>query len=326
MSMRKDYIAQWYEVREEQGVSDRIHCFLHHPARHLTDWQHYRHRDTDGIGMLTMVRTELGYTDQPLPLSRDRSEPGFWQTWRRRRQLPRETAAKTVHWRPPHNAAGNNAAGNNAETEALPLLQVLTPDELQALKEVARQRGVSVASLTLAALNKAVFDTCLQPGSQAWWFYPVNLRGAVERPPLGNVSSGFYLLLNAGSSAEEIHAKVKKKLQAGEHWLLWKMAHIGRWIGTAGVRFIYRRLSRSQFYLGSFSYLGDWSLPQHPQTILGCCGAGSANYPIATGVTESNGHLSLALKFHPAVASAQQLNQDCLQHWSAALRDLRHHV
>src|SRR5690606_13836574 len=165
---------------------------------------------------------------QPLPLSRDRSEPGFWQTWRRRRQLPRETAAKTVHWRPPHNAAGNNA-----ETEALPLLQVLTPDELQALKEVARQRGVSVASLTLAALNKAVFDTCLQPGSQAWWFYPVNLRGAVERPPLGNVSSGFYLLLNAGSSAEEIHAQVKKKLQAGEHWWLWKMAHIGRWIGTA---------------------------------------------------------------------------------------------
>ena len=24
--MRKDYIAQWYEVREQQGVSDRIHC------------------------------------------------------------------------------------------------------------------------------------------------------------------------------------------------------------------------------------------------------------------------------------------------------------
>src|SRR5690606_41257246 len=108
MSMRKDYVAQSYGVREEQGVSDRINCFLQQPARHLTDWQHYRHRDTDGIGMLTMVRTELGYTDQPLPLSRDRSEPGFWQTWRRRRQLPRETAAKTVHWRPPHNAAGNN--------------------------------------------------------------------------------------------------------------------------------------------------------------------------------------------------------------------------
>lgn len=319
--MRKDYIAQWYEVREQQGVSDRIHCCLHQPAAQTTRWQHYRHRDTDGIGMLTMVRTALGYTGQPLPLSRDRSEPGFWKTWRRYRQLAKPTAPKRVAWRQPLNPAVSNT-----DSEALPLLQVLTPNELQTLKEVARQRGVSVASLTLAALNQAVFATCLQPGSKAWWFYPVNLRGAVERPPLGNVSSGFYLLLDAGISAEEIHALVKQKLQAGEHWWLWKMAHIGRWIGTAGVRAIYRRLSRSQFYLGSFSYLGDWSLPRHPQTILGCCGAGSANYPIATGVTECNGHLSLALKFHPSIANAAQCNQDCLRHWLNTLRDLRHDV
>ena len=319
--MRKDYIAQWYEVREEQGVSDRIHCFLHQPGRQLTDWRPFRHRDTDGMGMLTRIRAELGYCNQTQPRCRDQEEPGFWQTWRRRRQLPRQSAPRQVQWRQPLNPAVSNTG-----SETLPLLQVLTPDELQALKKAAQARGVSVASLTLAALNRAVFATCLQPGSQAWWFYPVNLRGAVERPPLGNVSSGFYLLLNAGSSAEEIHTQVKQKLQAAEHWWLWKMAHIGRWVGKAGVRFIYRRLSRRQFYLGSFSYLGDWSLPQHPQHIMGICGAGSANYPIATGVTESNGHLSLALKFHPSMASAQQLNQDCLQHWHTALRDLCHDV
>lgn len=318
--MRKDYIAQWYEVREEQGVSDRIHLFLHDAQNRLTEWHHFRHRDTDGMGMIAAIKDKLGYTHTPLPHCRDTREPGFWRTLRSVRCLPRNHAAKKVQWAEVYSPAEATSAEIN------PDWRLLNAAELQQLKNTAQQRGVSVASLTLACLNRAVFSTCLQPGSHAWWFYPVNVRGAVQGAEQSNLSSGFYLLLDANSSAEAIHAQVKQKLAAREHWWLWKMAHIGRWIGKGGVRFIYQRLSRSQFYLGSFSYLGDWSLPDHPHLLLGVCGAGSANYPIATGVTECNGQLTLALKFHPSVPAAEQAMHKCLQCWQQLLRETAQHA
>ncbi len=316
--MRKDYIAQWYEVREEQGISDRIHCFIHNSQEQQTQWHHFRHRDTDGIGMLANVREKLGYPASSLPRCRDLTEPGFWQTLNKVRRQRKDRTPKTVHWK----KASATKAGETPRAVTEPEFTVLNTTTVSRLKTVAAARGVSLASLTFACLNKVIFSVCLQPGSRAWWFYPVNVRGAVSGPEQSNLSSGFYLALDEHSSAGHIHAQVKAKLVAREHWWLWKMAHIGRWIGKTGVRFIYRRISGSQFYLGSFSYLGDWSLPQHPHSVVGVCGAGSANYPIATGVTECNGQLTLALKFHPSIALAQETQQRCLQLWQQSLQEL----
>ncbi|MCD8522388.1 MAG: hypothetical protein LRY66_09395 [Saccharospirillaceae bacterium] len=314
--MRKDYIAQWYEVREEQGISDRIYCFLHDSTEQQTQWFHFRHRDTDGIGMLAHMRKQLGYPASPLPHCRDLSEPGFWQTLRSVRRQRNDPTPKKVHWK-------------SLPTPAAPMVN--DPDFVRLdasavcrLKSLAATRGVSLASLTFACLNQVVFSACLQAGSRAWWFYPVNVRGAVAGPEHSNLSSGFYLAVDGNQSAEQIHAQVKAKLVAREHWWLWKMAHIGRWVGKPGVRLIYRRISRSQFYLGSFSYLGDWSLPRHPHSVMGVCGAGSANYPIATGVTECNGELVLALKFHSSVAITREMQQHCLQQWQQCLQELSH--
>lgn len=324
--MRKDYIAQWYEVREEQGISDRIHCFVHQLQEGKTDWYDFRHRDTDGIGMLATMRERLGYPPSTLPCSRDPSEPGFWHTRRSVRRLPRNNTPKRVHW----NVATQARQPDMAEPE----FRLLSPATVTALTHHAQQRGVSLASLMLASLNQTVFQQYLKPDSQAWWFYPVNIRNAANAHERSNLSSGFYLCLNQHSTAEQIHAQVKEKLTAKEHWWLWKMAHIGRWIGKPGVRWIYRRISRSQFYLGSFSYLGDWSLPLHTDHIIGVCGAGSANYPIATGITECNGHITLALKFHASISATQPpppaaeptLQQHCLTHWQHNLRSLIDHV
>ncbi|MCA6058828.1 hypothetical protein HUF18_03505 [Thalassolituus sp. ST750PaO-4] len=99
--MRKDYIAQWYEVREEQGISDRIHCFIHNSQEQQTQWHHFRHRDTDGIGMLANVREQLGYPASSLPRCRDLTEPGFWQTLNKVRRQRKDRTPKTVHWKKP---------------------------------------------------------------------------------------------------------------------------------------------------------------------------------------------------------------------------------
>lgn len=269
-----------------------------------------------------------------MPQCRDTKEPSFWQTLNARWRFKKNPSPKQVAWRIPVT----QTTGVTPTSEIEPQFACLSPDEVIRLKQLAQVRGVSVASLMLATLNQTVFQLCLAPYSQAWWFYPVNVRGAVNGPAQSNLSSGFYLCLDADSSAESIHALVKDTLSAQEHWWLWKMAHIGRWIGNVGVRYLYRRISRSHFYLGSFSYVGDWSLPQHPNLIIGACGAGSANYPIATGMTECNGYLSMALKFHPSIAAAHShpntsgrhemhsaIQQQCLLRWQHNVRSLFDH-
>jgi hypothetical protein len=309
--MRKDYISQWYEVREDEGVSDRIHVCLYDKHLDSYQWQHFRHRDTDGIGMITQVKKSLGYSPGPVPVCRDKQEPGFWEVFRRIRRLPKNKLEKKILWK--------DVQQPEAAQELEPIICVINQNELENIKKAANHQNVSVSSLTLACLNQSLFRHCLKSDSHAWWFYPVNVRGAVNGPVESNLSSGFYLPLDANSTAKDVHRQVKQKLSASEHWWLWKLAHIGRWIGKSGVRFIYQYISRRQFYIGSFSYLGDWSLPDHPQLLLSVCGAGSKNYPVSTGITECNGQLTLALKFHPSVPGAKETMQKTLTTWRQLL-------
>jgi len=314
MSNAKDYIAQWYEVREEFGISDAIHIFFHNLSSGNNEFQEFRHRDMDGIGMIARSLEDMGYQHSALPVSRDPQEPGIFSVWKKQRKLQSERLPKTVQWQ-------SFQSGIQAEA-TMPQIGIIEPDLLEHLKATSAIRGVSLASFILASLNKAAFEQLLQPGSTACWFYPVNIRdqqsGQNDR---GNRSSGFYLPVTENSTAESIHQQVRERLRTQQHWWLWKQAHIGRLIGKRGVRWIYQKLSRSQFYLGSYSFLGDWSMKDHPQLVLGVCGPGSENYPIATGITESNNHLSLALKFHPSICKNDSSTQACLQRWIDILKE-----
>ncbi len=314
MSQTTDYIAQWYEVREEMGIPDTIHLFFHNLSNQQQEWQQHRHRDMDGIGMIANTLEGMGYQFPLLPTCRDKCEPELLSVWKQQRQLPRDKAPKQVQWK--------YFRHQRDVVSSEPVVDIIEPALLEHLKDCASMRQVSLASLLLACLNRAAFELLLKPDSTAYWFYPVNVRdqhqGSNDR---GNRSSGFYLPVNHDSSAESIHQQVRQRLRSQQHWWLWKQAHIGRLVGKTGVRWIYKTLSRKQHYLGSFSFLGDWSMPQHPQLVLGVCGAGTENYPIATGITECNQHLSLALKFHPSICRDEQTSARCLQRWVAILKE-----
>ena len=314
----KDHIATWYEVREELGVSDTIHLFFLNKKNGHTDFESFRHRDMDGIAMLSKALKHKGYQTPPTPMNRDSYEPSLRHVLKQRKLIPQDRWPKQVPWRNISDLGHLNQPKTTdaSHTESLPAIEKIERQWLVLIKQTAQAQNVSTASLMLSCLNKAVFDELLTDNGTVYWFYPVNMRGPIKNKAQSqNLSSGFYLPLNALSSAQEIHQQVKQRLAAQHHWYLWKMAHIGKWVGRIGVKWLYRSISQSQFHMGSFSYLGEWSMPNHPDLLIGCCGPGSANYPISTGITECNGEMTLALKFHPSMPTESVAVERCLHRW-----------
>ncbi|EDM65673.1 possible putitive HlyD family secretion protein, partial [Moritella sp. PE36] len=106
---------------------------------------------------------------------------------------------------------------------------------------------------------------------------------------------------------------------------LWWQAHIGKIIGDKGVRRIYQYVSERQFYAGSFSFLGNWPLKDDNNPAINqddmwvCCGIGTKNYPVSTGILLWHEQLSLGLKLHPYIAQDIETTDGLMQSWKQHL-------
>ncbi|MBQ0781791.1 MAG: hypothetical protein KBT79_13345 [Thalassolituus oleivorans] len=321
MQKKKDYVAMWFNVRKELGISDEIHAGWYDHNTKTMQWTSYEHAKMDGMGLYAHELRKYGYPCTPLPTNRDTSEPKFFDVLKKQRQAKyQDTAPKKIRWKETFEYSNSD----RGELECIILDEAAT----LKLKEKAAAQNVSVATTIFYSLNKMVASELLDGEQEYYWLYPVNMRGAVKlEDETMNHSSGFNLALNTKSTAKEIQDIVRDKLKSQSHWMLWKLAHIGKWIGHAGVKRIYISSSKKNFFAGSLSYLGSWPIPdernsgERKDDVLACCGTGSKNYPISTGVTEWYGKMSIALKLHPYIGKKPGLTKHCLEQWQKNLTD-----
>src|SRR5690554_7231180 len=80
------------------------------------------------------------------------------------------------------------------------------------------------------------------------------LRGAVSHgTDYANYSSGFYLPVNDNISIPELNQRIRNKLKSGEHWLNWQQANIAKYLPGIVIRWIYKAISKKNYYAGNFS-------------------------------------------------------------------------
>lgn len=304
-----DYIGMWYRARARLGVDDRIEFIFIDPASGQRRTVALRHRDYDGVAGILVAAREVGMRMPMVPSGKRRKAPPFWQRW----QSPAESREPAeLEWRRFGVADGENNA---------PLVQWLNPQQTRALYQRAHQQKVSVNSLLLLALHRAVSDTLLVKGQPGSWCFPVNMRNAVTVPRQEmNLSSAFYLTVDENDTPSRIDRTIRQNLKANVHWRYWHLARIGRWIGQRGVNWVCSRLLNGPQHCGSFSSLGEWQMDfmsagMAPDTVFACCGPGSPNHPVANGVTVVNGCMSLALKLHPSLGAGHAQAEQCLQRW-----------
>jgi len=306
----KDYLGMWYRARARYGVDDTIHFAVIEPDKGERIEFPVRHRDHDGIGGLFALLRRWHVPAPPMPVSRQRRAPPFW------------------HWLRPATVASLPAPGWRRHTgvgDSRVQSCWLDADRTAALQQRARHSGVSLNTLLLLALNRAVATNLLHTPTVGRWLYPVNMRGAVTsvRDDM-NLSSGFYLTVAPEDTPRRLDQRVRDALTGNRHWLYWYGAQVGRLVGQRGVDWLCGRLLHGTSNLGSFTCLGEWRLDLgaagfSSQALLTLCGPGSPNHPVSNGAMIVNGCLTLSLKLDPVLGEDAAATRTCLEDWRTGL-------
>ncbi|WP_111656311.1 hypothetical protein [Isoalcanivorax indicus] len=312
LRMHRDGTAPWFRARDPLGISSEIRVAWVAPGTGNIQWELLSHKEVDGLGAIARLARCHGIRILEQPQAVAQPIPSFsrlaWSRWRG--QTP-ATPVPFSRWATPANGGSNEVS-----------VGWFSVAETLALKQAARQRGVPLSALLLAALHDMVMTRLAAPGSTAGaWLFPVSLRGSVAlTDPEANHLSGFYLPLPAAADAATVQQAVRARLRAGDHWWLW---HQGRWaslLPQACINLLYRALLGRSSYLGSFSYLGEWWLDYRDsdlpaRTLLALCGPGSPNHPVANGILICNGALTLSLRLDPALGCDDRAREACLGAW-----------
>ncbi len=145
-----------------------------------------------------------------------------------------------------------------------------------------------------------VFLNQLSTNQEGTWTLPVNLRPVLKREDYNsNHSSGVLISFHQNKTPMDIHQQIKNALKNKVHWAVWWIHQIGRIIGFSGMRYLSNKNAKKNFWVGSFSYLGEWDLPSDEIFVGGP--PGSKNFPISVMVMIANSHMTISLKIHPFI-------------------------
>jgi hypothetical protein len=332
MKASKDYIAMWFDVRKELGISDAMSIGPMNKASGDTQWNTFSHSKMDGIGGIATILREQGYPCQNLPQSGEKSEPSSWLIYKLNKLDKKEkkrnnityTPSKTIRWK-------NNYPCSNDNTAEI-VNTCFDKETTLQIKKNAKKNRIAFSTFLVWSLNKAIAENLIDGNQNYYWFYPVNLRGAISLSnDTSNYSSGITICLSNEITPKQLQQEIKNKIKLKEHWSTWKLAHIGKIVGKSGIRYLYNSISKKNFYAGSFSYLGAWPLPEdknpaeNENEVWVSCGIGTKNYPVSTGIMEWHGQLTLGLKLHPMICQDVALTEKCIHDWKNNLLEDKNH-
>lgn len=311
----KDYIAQLFRVRRERyGIPDDIYWGWLNPDNHNIEWKTWRHADADGIGGFAELLRPLGFPCDPLPLCNESKTPNWLNIIRAQRKNRRPSAQKRINWKQTYAFDPDNMH--------MPEVTYLTQEETHTLKTKAAAKNLSLGNVAFAALSRVIAHRLIEGDQPFHWFFGVNVRGATNiHNEQFNQASGINLLVHPDSDATHWQQQVRLGLKAKNHWVTWKLANIGRYIGDRGLSLVYRLSSKSSFFAGSCSHLGEWPLtdernPEITDNRLLCAvGPGTENYPINSALVGWNGATTLTLKLHPYICEDPSLIRVLADAW-----------
>lgn len=314
-----DYIGLWFKARKRFGIEDLVSWGWYDPDADDIEWQHAHHAERDGAGIVADGLRRKGYPCRTLPHCSFKAEPSWWEIFAARRKHPKPPVANTqINWRRVYEC--HPGARNEAFTT------MLSADEVRTIKKIARTERVTYGNYMFAVFNQVMAKQLIQGDEPYYWFFPVNVRGAVNVPhDHFNQASGIYLAINPNSSAREWQAQLKLRIARMEHWSNWKLAHIGRFIGEKGLAWIYKKSSAKVFYIGNCTHMGRWPLPEddnpprRDKQIPAGCSPGTRNYPVGISILEWYDEMSLSLRVHPALMPNPEDTRPLLLAWKKAL-------
>lgn len=314
----------WYSLLErEHGEYMGIRFGRASLSSGEVEWMDLPHRLYDGVGGLWELQRRCYGADgaAPMPAPRERHRPGqlgSWGLFLRFAARPQPRAAPWLSFDP----AWRGSSPERSRPSSLSWC-VLDPEQTRALIERARSMGVSVTSLLLCGLGRAIVPSLDLTRGPVRWVVPVNMRGAITREPAtANHSAYVYAETPPRGSVQDIERSLRISLDREDHFAAWHGFTLGSALGTWGLgRVIEAGFRYGPTWIGVFSNLGVW--PERAdshgrdETWIFCPPV-PRNQPLGAGVLTWHGRMSLALQAHPALRADREEVARWLDAWVAS--------
>ena len=312
-----DPIRPWFETLESVGEYAGIRFGKVDPVTSEVEWMFLSHAEFDGIGGFAHLLRERGAVIKDLPQI---THPGLLSWWAFIRFLPTMLAPRrTLKWRALKTGNQPPPAGQPPTSVAF---HVFDEEKTAKIRRMSRQAMVTVNSLLMKYLDRAIRPSLADPSCAIPWMIPVNLRGRVVQPKdTGNHSSYVGIQIYASESAKDVQDHIYRALNKGQH--------LATWLGFTATRntsaktkkrLITTNRATSQWSVGGFSNLGEWD-PDQEITAPDCQGDWLFAPPvlrfqaIGAGCVTFQGRLSLTLQVHPEVTTSPEVASEWLKAW-----------
>ncbi len=336
----RDPISIWYSFLEELGESVDIRFVRTRLGSAEGQWYSLTHRSFDGLGGFAHLLRESGYEPGALPAIQPALRRRGWladplSKLRALLRMATYPPRGRVPWRRVERgwrARGAEGAGDPARpreaaavADAIPTAaawRVLSSAETEQLLARAKEQGITLNSLLLWALNRALVAALVDAPQDRFagtWMVPVNLRGAVPASrDTDNQSSFLTVRVSPKDDAARLHARIEREKATGLHWAAWRVA---KWGTRVSVR-LARRKVYSDYrrpghpWMGAFSNLGSWDVagapPDEAWLIFPSV---SLVRPLSAGALTYGRKLGLSLQAHPALSRDPLEARRWLERW-----------
>ncbi len=316
-SASSDPIRPWFHALKELG--DCIEIRFGHLKAGSTEpeWLFLEHTDYDGIGGFAHLLRERGGKIGDLPRI---THPAPLNWWSFLKILPAMMGPrKRLKWKP--MPQGPPPPPPNQPTAAV-AWHVFSEEETQQIRHSARSLQVTVNSMLLKYLDRAVRPFLEDPSNAIPWMIPVNLRGKVEQPTeTENHSTYIGIRIFASEGVRDVHRQIYENLEKGRHCGHWKAFAASRFSSPAmKKKLINADRATTQWNLGGFSNLGIWD-PEKKLTAPDLQGDWLfappvlASQMIGAGCVTFQGRLSLTLHVHPDLTTDPAVPAEFMQRW-----------
>jgi hypothetical protein len=312
-----DPIKPWFQSAEESGEYIGIRFGRIPVGATEPEWIFLPHTEVDGIGGFADIMRKRGVDLCRLPQIRHPLDPSRLAVLS---VLPKFLKPqRRLKWQA---LGGSTRLSTAKEPPTAVAWHVFTEAETTQIRRVCRKAHITVNSFLVKHLSKAVRPHLENESAIIPWMLPVNLRGKITRSSdIENHSSFITVKLASYDTLHDVHRKIYKALESGNHWANWFSYDSSRILGAGMRRFLIdKEKYMSEWHVGSFSNLGDWDA-QKEITNSGCTGEWLFCPPVlrcqhlGTGCVTFQNRLSLLIQVHPELTTSPAAPKSWVQNW-----------
>lgn len=316
-------LRKWFQTGPEIGEYIGIRFGHLTPGASEPEWIYYLHTDFDGIGAWVDIMRRRGVELRSLP--QIKYYPAYSSLVSALKHWPRYFLPRRPLALKPLERSAAHAAAHTGPPRAI-AWHVFDEVTTYRLRQNSHLLGLTVNTLLLHCLTRAIRPLFVDEGVAVPWMVPVNMRGGVSQyRDTDNHTSYVTVNIKPGMTPVDVHRHILLALSRGEHWGNWHAFKLGNLITASMRRFIARKgMAISQWNIGSFSNLGEWdadktfSAPGVSGAWLFCPPA-LRTQMLAAGCVTFQGRLSVTIQAHPDLTTSAAAVNEWVESWVAGV-------